>query len=61
MDDPTGNQLGPSHKSDAGIREETHLKLTQDREEQVLTQVTSRREGDEDERGDQIQKGALEK
>lgn len=43
------------------MRNETCLNLTYNGEEQVLTEVPLRTEGDEDEGGDQIKQGALYK
>jgi len=58
---PTGHQPEPPHHQDTRTRNETRLNLTYNGEEQVLTKVPPRTEGNEDEGGGQVKQGALYK
>ena len=49
------------HHQGTRTRNKTHLDLTHDREEQVLTEAPLRAEGDEDEGRDQVKQGTLDK
>lgn len=61
FDSPIGHQLRPSQRWDKDTGDKAHLNLTYNREEQILTEIALGTEGDEDECGDQVQQGALNK
>lgn len=61
LDSQEGHQPEPLRQYDTKLRNKAYLNLAHNGEEQVLTKTALRTENDEDECGDQVQQGALDK